>query len=205
MEEVTKDQKVNRLMFRDQTLASFFRRPAWAPDGSCLVVPSGQYWPIGGPAGGIGNCAYVFARGDLERPVALLPAMPGEKKATVAVRFAPWLFALRPPGEGAAEAAKDALVNLPHRMVFAVATMEEVIVYDTQDLGKPVAVVGGLHLATLTDIAWVRERSPTAAGGGAIEKPMQYVHRIVVSSSDGFCSIATCGAGELGERVPEDM
>ena len=119
----------------------------------------------------------------------------------MAVRFAPWLFRLRPPAEGeVAEPAKDALVNLPHRMVFAVATMEEVIVYDTQDLGKPVAVVGGLHLATLTDIAWLREDAPGGGGPSA----SKFLHRIVVSSSDGFCSVITFDEGELGEALPEE-
>ena len=45
--------------------------------------------------------------------------------------------------------------DLPYRMVFAVATVETVIIYDTTGQ-QPLAVLGGLHFeaAPITDIAW---------------------------------------------------
>jgi chromatin assembly factor 1 subunit B len=45
------------------------------------------------------------------------------------------------------------MVGLPHRTVFAVATLSAVIVYDTEQQ-FPVAMVGNLHYDKLTDIAW---------------------------------------------------
>jgi chromatin assembly factor 1 subunit B len=42
---------------------------------------------------------------------------------------------------------------LPYRMVYAVATQDAVLVYDTQQT-TPICVVSNLHLATFTDLAW---------------------------------------------------
>ena len=42
---------------------------------------------------------------------------------------------------------------LPYRIVYAVATQDAVLVYDTQQQ-TPLAVVSNLHYATFTDISW---------------------------------------------------
>ena len=51
--------------------------------------------------------------------------------------------------------AEGSPFDLPYRMVFAVATSETVMIYDTSGQG-PLAVLGGLHFeaAPITDIAW---------------------------------------------------
>ena len=60
-------------------------------------------------------------------------------------------------------------MDLPYRMVYAVATIDTVLIYDTQvheqmlscnlilfptQHHHPVALIGNLHCAALTDIAW---------------------------------------------------
>ena len=67
----------------------------------------------------------------------------------VAARFCPKLF------EPGASQAEGSPFDLPYRMVFAVATVESVILYDTTEQ-QPLAVLGGLHFeaAPITDIAW---------------------------------------------------
>ena len=98
------------------------------------------------------NTAYVYARDHWKAPVAQLPALAAP---TVAVRFCPHLFELRsnaaggsaspspgPPADGgagrfgAAHAARYSgecpWATLPYRMLFAVATMDSVVIYDTQ-------------------------------------------------------------------------
>ena len=100
----------------------------------------------------------------------------------------------------AAEPAADAAVtvepapdfDLPYRVVFAVCTTDTVAVYDT-GADAPVAFVSGLHYATITDAAW----SPCGL-------------KLVVSSSDGYCSALTFTEAELGralapEEVPEHI
>jgi chromatin assembly factor 1 subunit B len=99
------------------------------------------------------NTAYVYARGHWKAPVAHLPALSAP---SVAVRFCPHLFQLRPgaargragpssgplgtPADGGAGRGGAAGVagdecpwaTLPYRMLFAVATMDSVVIYDTQ-------------------------------------------------------------------------
>ena len=102
------------------------------------------------------------------------------------------------PGDGGAppEPAADAAVavepasdfDLPYRVVFAVCTTDTVAVYDTA-ADAPVAFVSGLHYATITDAAW----SPCGL-------------KLVVSSSDGYCSALTFTEAELGETLaPEEV
>jgi hypothetical protein len=43
--------------------------------------------------------------------------------------------------------------SLPYRLVFAVATLDSLFIYDTQH-SSPIVVVAGLHYAAITDIAW---------------------------------------------------
>jgi chromatin assembly factor 1 subunit B len=43
--------------------------------------------------------------------------------------------------------------SLPYRMVYAVATEDSVLLYDTQQQ-TPLCVVSNLHCATFTDLAW---------------------------------------------------
>lgn len=42
---------------------------------------------------------------------------------------------------------------LPYRLVFAVATLDSLIIYDTQRCG-PIVIFAGIHYAAITDIAW---------------------------------------------------
>lgn len=43
--------------------------------------------------------------------------------------------------------------SLPYRMVYAVATQDAVLLYDTQQQ-TPICIVSNLHCATFTDLAW---------------------------------------------------
>ncbi|KAL4956597.1 WD40-repeat-containing domain protein [Aspergillus filifer] len=71
--------------------------------------------------------------------------------------------------------------SLPYRVVYAVATQDAVLVYDTQQQA-PLCVVSNLHFATFTDLTW-------SADGLTL----------IMSSSDGFCSTLSFAPGELGQ------
>jgi chromatin assembly factor 1 subunit B len=43
--------------------------------------------------------------------------------------------------------------SLPYRMIYAVATQDSVLLYDTQQQ-TPLCVVSNLHCATFTDLTW---------------------------------------------------
>ncbi|KAK0657255.1 WD40-repeat-containing domain protein [Cercophora newfieldiana] len=74
-----------------------------------------------------------------------------------------------------------AVFSLPYRMVYAVATQDSVLLYDTQQ-HTPICIVSNLHCATFTDLTW--------SSDGAT---------LLISSSDGFCSTLSFLPGELGE------
>ncbi|KAK4153287.1 WD40-repeat-containing domain protein [Chaetomidium leptoderma] len=69
---------------------------------------------------------------------------------------------------------------LPYRMVYAVATQDSVLLYDTQQ-HTPICVVSNLHCATFTDLTWSSDGLT-----------------LLISSSDGFCSALSFASGELG-------
>lgn len=115
------------------------------------------------------NATYVFTRCSLNRPVLYLPS---PDQYTIAVRCCPVLFQLH---EG------DSVFALPYRIVIAVATQSSVMLYDTQQ-AEPFALISNIHYTRLTDISWSED--------GQI---------LVVSSTDGYCSVITFTPGELGE------
>uniref|UniRef100_A0A803NC96 CAF1B/HIR1 beta-propeller domain-containing protein n=1 Tax=Chenopodium quinoa TaxID=63459 RepID=A0A803NC96_CHEQI len=109
-------------LFHDETLPSFFRRLAWSPDGSFLLVPAGLYKCS--PDSESINTAYVFSRKDLSRPALQLP---GASKPVVAVHFCPLAFNLR--GSNSA-----GFFKLPYRLIFAVVTLNSLYIYDTESV-----------------------------------------------------------------------
>ncbi|KAI0126932.1 WD40-repeat-containing domain protein [Xylariales sp. AK1849] len=70
---------------------------------------------------------------------------------------------------------------LPYRMIYAVATQDTVLLYDTQQM-TPFCVVSNLHLTTFTDLAWSSDGLT-----------------LLISSFDGFCSTISFSPGELGD------
>ncbi|EEH46242.2 uncharacterized protein PADG_08684 [Paracoccidioides brasiliensis Pb18] len=82
--------------------------------------------------------------------------------------------------DGTAQEPNSAFV-LPYRIVYAVATQDAVLVYDTQQQ-TPLCVVSNLHYATFTDLSWSIDGLT-----------------LVMSSSDGFCSTLAFSPGELGQ------
>ncbi|XP_062192832.1 chromatin assembly factor 1 subunit FAS2 homolog [Phragmites australis] len=154
-------------LFHDETLPSFFRRLAWSPDGSFLVLPAG----LSKHSSEVVNTAYIMPRRDLSRPAIQLP---GASKAIVAVRFCPVLFRTRGSNS-------DGFFKLPYRVVFAVATLNSLYVYDTESV-PPILIHAGLHYAAITDIAWSSDAKYLA-----------------VSSRDGYCTIIEFENEELGQ------
>ncbi|EYU23786.1 hypothetical protein ABFS82_08G094300 [Erythranthe guttata] len=161
-------------LFHDETLPSFFRRLAWSPDGSFLLVPAGSHksTPTSEPV----NTAYIFSRKDLSRPALMLP---GASKPIVAVRFCPQRFHLLGTNE-------SSFFKLPYRLIFAVATLNSLYIYDTESV-QPIVIAAGVHYAAITDIAW----SPAG-------------NYLALSSQDGYCTLLEFDNQELGLPIPEE-
>ncbi|KAM8813347.1 chromatin assembly factor 1 subunit B [Rhynchonycteris naso] len=164
-------------MFHDDSMKSFFRRLSFTPDGSLLLTPAGCVES----GENVTNTTYVFSRKNLKRPVAHLPC-PG--KATLAVRCCPVYFELRPAMETDGP-LQGPMVRLPYRLVFAVASEDSVLFYDTQQL-FPFGYVSNIHYHTLSDISW--------SSDGAF---------LAISSTDGYCSFVTFEKNELGVPFKE--
>ncbi|XP_059485428.1 chromatin assembly factor 1 subunit B [Neocloeon triangulifer] len=164
-------------LFHDDTLGTFYRRLSFSPDGELLIVPAGiicpreqrkkQHYP---------NATFVFSTKNLKQPVMYLPT--GDR-FTVAVSFCPVFFELIP--------GSDPVVPLPYRLVWAVATQNSVLLYDSQH-STPLAFISHIHYTRLSDISW----SPDG-------------NLLVVASSDGYCSCINFSPGELGTPVPDQQ
>lgn len=106
------------------------------------------------------------------RPAVVLPS---PDHFTIAVRCCPVIFELRPHDE-----MNPPVIDLPYRMIFAVASKSSVYLYDTQQK-MPFGCISNIHYARLTDVTW--------SSDGCI---------LIVSSVDGFCTLITFESGELG-------
>ncbi|KAK9110427.1 hypothetical protein Sjap_018487 [Stephania japonica] len=162
-------------LFHDETLPSFFRRLAWSPDGSFLLAPAGscKFSPTSDSI----STTYIFSRKDLSRQCRPAIYLPAAGKPVIAVRFCPVIFSLRGPKPAG-------LFKLSYRLVFAVATLNSLCIYDTEN-EAPIAVLAGLHYEAITDVAW----SPDA----------KY---LALSSQDGYCTLVEFRSEELGTPIP---
>ena len=233
----------NTNIYANETYTSFFRRLTFAPDGSLLFTPAGQYKVSNPPSiegakasEDVINTVYIYTRAGLNKPP--VAHLPGHKKPSIAVKCSPIFYTLRqgtkstvqivldtssadeaiaalpdpivptsvpsamdPPRSTTTSLPKDATrptssprdpdvgvdsagptssFALPYRMVYAVATQDSILVYDTQQQ-TPLCVVSNLHFTTFTDLAWSSDGLT-----------------LLMSSSDGFCSTITFAPGELG-------
>ncbi|XP_041067379.1 chromatin assembly factor 1 subunit B [Carcharodon carcharias] len=165
-------------MFHDDGMKSFFRRLTFTPDGSLLLTPAGCV-----EAGeNVTNTTYVFSRKNLKRPIAHLPC---PSKATLAVRCCPVFFELRQKKVEDESPKKTNVFKLPYRLVFAVASEDSILLYDTQQT-IPFGYISNIHYHTLSDITWSRDGT-----------------FLTISSTDGYCSFVTFEKDELGIPLKE--
>ncbi|KAI9369148.1 WD40-repeat-containing domain protein [Aspergillus egyptiacus] len=226
----------NTNIYANETFTSFFRRLTFAPDGSMLFTPAGQYKTSqvsptdpGKTVDEVINTVYIYTRAGFNKPP--ISHLPGHKKPSVAVKCSPIFYTLRQtpepsrhitldtssgsgeetsasindvvdvsnggtkeapsstPADGnpkgattkSSEALPPPVFSLPYRVVYAVATQDAVLVYDTQQQA-PLCVVSNLHFATFTDLTWSNDGLT-----------------LIMSSSDGFCSTLSFESGELGQ------
>jgi len=185
-------------LFGDEsTVESFFRRLSWTADGAYLICPA-ALWHGDNRTGedkdgnqaaaanadaaeGPSYATCLFARHGFDQPCRVLA---GLEKPSVVVRPNPVFFKL-PPGANQPQTADGneapSTARLPYRSVFAVLTLDSVVIYDTYHT-RPLCIARGLHYANLTDAAW----SPDGL-------------TLMVSSRDGYISILNFADGELGE------
>jgi chromatin assembly factor 1 subunit B len=148
-------------LYLDETMNSFFRRSTFSPDGALFIS-----------VGGILNqdyCAHVYHRTLFHNGPFL--SLVGHKKPIVCACFHPLLF------QGIHGT----------KWIYVLASMDTITVYDT-DTVMPIASVGDIHYACITDVAWSHD--------GLL---------LMVSCMDGFCSMIEFEEGELGTVVPTGL
>lgn len=199
-------------LYHNETFTSFFRRLTFSPDGSLLLTPSGvfKYNQVGDDKNDeTTNTVYIYTRAGLNRPP--VAHLPGLRKPSLAISCSPVYYTLRghkkrtshitldsssteesyggPPLFDDVEDKQDEVsapvFALKYRMVYAVATQDSVIVYDTEQK-QPLCIVSNLHYSTFTDLTW----SPDG-------------NNLLMTSTDGFCSVIIFEKGELGERYTD--
>lgn len=159
-------------LFHSETLQSFFRRLAFSPDGALLLAPLGVYKD---EKNDDSETVYVFTRAGLSKPPVC--HLPGLNKPAVAIAFNPVLYRKNSGAE---------VFSLPYKMVFAVATQNSVVIYDTQHM-RPLGVQANMHYLSITDLCW----NPDGQS-------------VMVSSTEGFCSVIRFDKGVFGDRYEKE-
>lgn len=90
----------NANIYHNETLTSFFRRLTFAPDGSLLFTPSGQYKQSHQASGDppkqsddVLNTVYIYTRAGFNKPP--VAHLPGHRKPSIAVKCSPIFYTLR--------------------------------------------------------------------------------------------------------------
>ncbi|KAG6591137.1 chromatin assembly factor 1 subunit B-like protein [Phytophthora cinnamomi] len=167
-------------MFLDDTCPAFARRPAWTPDGSYFLAPTGIFRASeSAPAV---NTVYAFSRGNLSQPTLHLP---GQEKASLGVRCSPLLYELRRQDGQTDDSQPPNFFKTEYRSIIAVITLDAVVIYDTQQ-PHPICTVKGLHYADLTDASWTSDGQTLS-----------------ISSTDGYISFIQFEDGFFGTSVPQ--
>jgi len=202
-------------LYYNEALASFFRRLTFAPDGSLLFTPAGKLKRTSTAdakdltnekTDDIINTVFIYSRAGLKKPP--IAHLPGHKKPAIAIKCSPIYYKLHKaevattrltmdtslasqPTMGLPESDFEAKSKdlppafvLPYRMVYAVATQDAVVIYDTQQ-HSPLYILSNLHYATFTDLSWTPDG-----------------RTLLMTSNDGFCSVVSFDAEELGEIHP---
>lgn len=191
-ESSEEEKEIKRHLFADEsTLESFFRRLSWTVDGAFLITPASLYHdPSTSDSSGPSYATYLFARHQYERPYKVLH---GLEKPSVVIRANPVLFQLphcvnlqkenaNPSvSPSSVTSSPDVRGGLGYRSLFAVLTIDSVLIYDTFH-SAPLCIAKNLHYASLTDCSW-------SADG----------HHLIVTSTDGYISMISFDQGELGE------
>ena len=211
----------NHFLYHSETLQSFFRRLCFSPDGSFLLTPAGiendksdetmkdrketneniskptetsdltEFKPTEKTSfkaeitsletpkcekpiksqekSDSCNTFYIYLRSSLSQSPIL--KISGLNKPAIAISFNPIIY----------QTNASPLFKLPYKMIFAVATQDSIIIYSTEEF-KPLGFVSNLHYSSITDLKWDLDGS-----------------RIIVSSTDGFCSVVSFENGIFGE------
>jgi ElaB/YqjD/DUF883 family membrane-anchored ribosome-binding protein len=190
--DATRKRRRRTRLFLDEHTSVFARRLSFSPDGELLVVSCALLPPAlrtdAMADDAAGNAAAVFTRASLQQTGQPSPALylTGPIEPVIGVRFAPHLWQRRPMPAAAVPSTLCDAADRQYRMVFALITLDEVLVYDTQH-PYPLCSVKNIHFAPLTDVSWSSD-----------------ARALFVTSTDGYISALTFDVDALGSMLPAD-
>ena len=199
-------------LYGDESFTNFFRRLTFSPDGALLLTPAGQFEDpsvlptssrppksdepsrgrkstpnseLAAPASA--SSVYIYSRANFARPP--IAQLPGHKKASIAVKFSPILYELRPGGSGS-----DAPVE-PRTVVLERGKDETVVV----DVGAMTPTASGTTaLPVPTDLL-----SPVSPGKhGALLAPLAMPAPLSIHSHSTLPSPALSANDSLRAMSP---
>lgn len=125
-------------------------------------------------------------KSQINKPAFMLP---GIKSHATCIRFSPYLYKLMERQDD----DPPAMLALPYRMMFAVSTIDNILLYHTQSI-MPIAILKSIHYDSINDMSWM---------GTSL---------LLAASSDGFCSFVQLESHLVGEvlapdspETPEDL
>jgi chromatin assembly factor 1 subunit B len=162
-------------LFGDEKITTFYRRLCWSPDGQFLFTPCGILNEKNDKGeNGLVYVTYVFSRSSLSAPCLVIPS---HNKPSVAVRCNPKLFRK--------QESDCSIFDLPYRMIYAIATLSTVYIYDTEHF-HPIAMFDDIHYIGLTDLAWSTDG-----------------YTLMISSLDGYCSMVYFNETDIGVTLDQ--
>lgn len=184
-QQVAANKRKSHRMFLDDTeYTCFVRRLSWSPDGTFMLTPSSWYQDLSRDLSQAGESkekfqytVYGFMKSSVNKASFMLP---GIKTHANCIRFCPLLLQLQPDLNSD---ENPALIDLPYRLVFAVATIDNVLIYTTQSI-HPLMVIKNLHYDSINDLSWMNHKM------------------LMVASSDGYCSFIKMDPSLIGEPLP---
>ncbi|CAL8079943.1 unnamed protein product [Orchesella dallaii] len=173
-DEDSKDKIIKRYDPEQNNAVIIFCRNSWT--NPCAIIPTGLSYSI---AARFSSVYYNREREPYEYDEEFINS---NKRAE---RIVSCIARLRAPKK-----ELPVLLDMPYRLVYAVATNDSILIGDTASI-EPLACIKNIHCTRMTDIAW----SPD----GLV---------LVASSTDGYCSLLTFEKGELGAEfvaTPEEF
>lgn len=155
-------------MYQSENLQSFFRRLSCSPDGSLLITPAGLDEDGS-------NCVYIYSIANLQSGPVI--RISGFIKPAIIVSFNPKLYKL----------LSETLV-LPYKLIFAIGTLDSIVIYSTDNNFKPLGQVSNIHYQAITDLTWDENGQ-----------------KLLVGSMDGFCSVVNFEADIFGPLYDSPM
>ena len=102
----------NANIYANETYTSFFRRLTFAPDGSLLFTPAGQYKTMqptiserGKSIDDVINTVYIYTRAGFNKPP--IAHLPGHKKPSIAVKCSPIYYTHRVTSKSTVQITMD--------------------------------------------------------------------------------------------------